>query len=91
MDLYEEFRERHPRRIRSRFVGSAGGLAFLGGAAIAGKCMIWLGMFQPGVTPNGDILSYWPGFLVGGMVLGIPAAIAARIFYDFYLQSDVDP
>ncbi len=88
MDLYDKFREMRPKRIRSRFVGSAGGIAFVAGAAIAGQCMIWLGMFKPGVTHNSEILNYWPGFLAGGLLLGFFAAIVARIFYDFYLEND---
>ncbi len=82
MDLYDEWRELRPKRMRSRFVGSAGGIAFVAGAALAGQCMIWMGMFQPGKTPNSTILNYWPGFLTGGVLLGFPAAYLARRFYD---------
>jgi hypothetical protein len=88
MDLEDEFRELQPKRVRTRFVGSAGGIAFLSGAAVAGKCMMWIGMFKPGLTPNSEILNYWPGFLLGGAVLGFPAAYAARLFYDFYLSNE---
>ncbi len=88
MDIYDELREMRPKRICSRFVGSAGGIAFVAGAAFAGQCMIWLGMFKPGVTPNSEILAYWPGFLTGAVLLGFPAAIAAPIFYDSYLNGD---
>lgn len=75
------------RRARSRVMGSAGGLAFMAGVFLAGKIMIWLGMLSPGQTPNSEILNYWPGFLIGGCVLGIPAAIGARLLYDKF-QSD---
>ena len=44
--------------------------------------MIWLGWFEPGKTPNGQILNYWPGFLLGGLLLGIPALLVARKIYD---------
>ena len=88
MDLYDELREFKPKCIRTRFVGSAGGIAFLGGAAIAGQCMIWMGMFRPGTTPNSEILAYWPGFLLGGVFFGFLATFAARTFYDFYLDND---
>jgi hypothetical protein len=46
------------------------------------ECMIWLGWFEPGKTPNGQILNYWPGFLLGGLLLGIPALLVARKIYD---------
>lgn len=88
MDVYDQLCEMRAKRIRSRFVGSAGSIAFVAGTAFAGKCMIWLGMFKPGITPNEDILAYWPGFLIGGVVLGGAAAAAARIFYDFYCEPD---
>lgn len=87
-DIDDKLRELRPKRIRSRFVGSAGGIAFVAGAVLAGQCMIWLGFFKPGTTPNSEILNYWPGFLFGGVLLGLPAAIGSRIFYDFYLQAD---
>lgn len=80
--MFEERIDRRPRRVRSRVMGSAGGLAFMAGALLAGKIMIWLGMFSPGQTPNSEILDYWPGFLIGGCVLGVPAAIGARVLYD---------
>ncbi len=75
MDLDDEFRQiRELRRSpRNRVMNSAGGIFFLAGAAVAGKCMIWLGYFQPGQTPTGDILDYWPGFLTGGCILGFSA------------------
>ena len=82
VELYDEVRELRPKRIRSRFVASAGGIAFVGGTAFAGQCMIWMGMFQPGTTPNSQILDYWPGFLTGGVLLGLPAAYLARLLYD---------
>lgn len=88
MDVYDKLCELRAKRIRSRFVGSAGGIAFVAGVAFAGKCMIWLGMFKTGITPNGEILAFWPGFLTGGVVLGFPAAAAARVFYDFYCEPD---
>ena len=78
MDLYDELRELKPKRIRSRFVASAGGIAFVAGTALAGQCMIWMGMFQPGTTPIGEVLDYWPGFLTGGVLLGFLAAYLAH-------------
>ena len=88
MDLHDELREFKPKRIRTRFVASAGGIAFVAGAAIAGQFVIWMGLFRPGTTPNSEILGYWPGFLVGGVLLGFPAAFAARKAYDSYLDNN---
>ncbi|XZE45084.1 hypothetical protein SH467x_000287 [Pirellulaceae bacterium SH467] len=68
--------------MRTRVVGSAGGLAFMAGVFLAGKIMIVLGMFQPGKTPNSEILNYWLGFLVGGCLAGFPAAFVARLLFD---------
>lgn len=84
MALGDEIRDayRFHRTWRSRTTGSAGAIAFLAGAALAGQCMIWLGWFEPGKTPNGQILDYWPGFLFGGLLLGVPALLVARKVYD---------
>lgn len=78
----DDLSDMRPRRIRSRVVGSAGGIAFVAGVVIAGQFMIWMGMFKPGTTPNSEILDYWPGFLAGGVLLGFPAAFFARKLYD---------
>jgi hypothetical protein len=86
--MYDEFQELRRNRPRTRFVGSAGMIAFLAGLALSGQVMIWLGMFKPGVTPNSQIIEYWPGFLFGGALLGFLASFAARIFYDFYCTDD---
>ncbi|AMV31391.1 hypothetical protein VN12_04685 [Pirellula sp. SH-Sr6A] len=72
----------HTKRMRSRVVGSAGGLAFMAGVILAGKVMIMMGMFVPGKTPNSEILDYWIGFLVGGCLAGFPAAFGARMLFD---------
>lgn len=61
---------RRQKSARTKVMGSAGVLGSLFGAAGAGQIMIWLGFFKPGVTPNEQILHYWPGFLVGAVVGG---------------------
>ncbi len=48
--------------------GGASLVGFLAGTFLAGRLMMALGWFTLGVTPNGDILDYWPGFLTGGAV-----------------------
>lgn len=55
---------------RTKVMGSAGLIGALLGAALSGQVMIWLGMFKPGVTPNEQILNYWPGFLTGATLGG---------------------
>jgi hypothetical protein len=77
-DFLDDMPHFHRRRHRSRMVGSAGILGFMAGAFLAGKVMIWCGFFRPGVTPNGVILDYWPGFLLGGAIGGTIAALGAR-------------
>jgi hypothetical protein len=68
-------------RNQSRFVGGAGTVGFMAGAALAGQSMIWMGFFKPGETPNSQVLNYWPGFLTGGLALGFAAAFAARLIW----------
>ncbi|MCC6511401.1 MAG: hypothetical protein IT423_20040 [Pirellulaceae bacterium] len=80
-DVYDMWRETRPKRIRGRFIGAAGVLGFMGGAALAGQMMIWFGWFQPGTTPNSQIIDYWPGFLTGGLLLGFTATWLARRLY----------
>lgn len=79
-ELWDAYR--FHRTWRSRTTGSAGSIAFFAGAALAGQCMIWIGWFEPGKTPNGEILVYWPGFLCGGLLLSIPSLLMARRLYD---------
>lgn len=55
---------------RTKVMGSAGVLGSLLGAIASGQIMIWVGLFKPGVTPNEQILQYWPGFLAGAVVGG---------------------
>ncbi|HUQ70989.1 MAG TPA: hypothetical protein VM165_15785 [Planctomycetaceae bacterium] len=69
------------RRPWQQFVGSAGVIGFLAGAALAGQIMIWCGCFRPGVTPNGEILDYWPGFLIGAAFVGFAASFVASTFW----------
>jgi hypothetical protein len=71
----------HPPR--QRFVGGAAVLGGLLGVFLGGRVMIWFGLFQPGVTPNGEILRYWPGFLVGISVGAFVCSIAARLIHRF--------
>lgn len=73
---------RYQRNLRSRTTGSAGAIAFFAGVALAGQCMIWMGWIEPGKTPAAEIINYWPGFLFGGLLLGIPAVVGARKIYD---------
>jgi hypothetical protein len=69
------------RRPRSRFVGSAGMVGAMAGAAIAGQVMIWCGIFRPGTTPNDQILDYWPGFAAGAAIVGFAASFLARLMW----------
>jgi hypothetical protein len=62
-------------------MGSAGVIGSLLGAAAAGQCMIWLGMFKPGTTPNEQILNYWPGFLTGAVLGGAICFSLAMLIY----------
>ncbi|MEQ1904742.1 MAG: hypothetical protein ABL888_11190 [Pirellulaceae bacterium] len=70
---------RSPRTVAS---GSAGAIAFFAGVALAGQIMLWAGCFELGKTPAIKVLDYWPGFLTGGLLLGIPAVFTARKLYD---------
>ena len=79
--MYEYLRWLYFRRPRHRFVGAAGVIGAMAGAAIAGQLMIWAGCFRPGVTPNDQILDYWPGFLAGAAVLGFATSFAARVLW----------
>lgn len=66
---------------RTKVMGSAGLLGSMFGAAAAGQLMIWLGFFRPGVTPNEQILGYWPGFLTGAAVGGVVCVLLALLIY----------
>jgi hypothetical protein len=68
---------------KTKVMGSAGVIGSLLGAAAAGQIMISLGMFKPGVTPNDQILSYWPGFLIGAILGGIACFSLALLAYSF--------
>ncbi len=64
-----------------RVIGAAGVLGALGGAFLAGQAMIAVGWFRPGVTPNAEILAYWPGFLTGALIVGFTASGLARVLF----------
>jgi hypothetical protein len=66
---------------RTKVMGSAGVIGTLLGAAAAGQCMIWAGMFRPGTTPNEQILNYWPGFLIGAVLGGVICFALAMLVY----------
>jgi hypothetical protein len=68
---------------RTKVMGSAGVIGSLLGAAGAGQIMIWLGLFKPGVTPNEQILHYWPGFLVGAILGGGACLALGLLLYSF--------
>lgn len=74
---------RRQKSARTKVMGSAGVLGTLFGAAGAGQIMIWLGFFKPGVTPNEQILQYWPGFLVGALVGGVACLVMGLLAYAF--------
>lgn len=64
-------------------MGGAGLIGSLLGAAAAGQAMIWLRMFKPGVTPNEQILNYWPGFLTGAVLGGVACLTLGLLAYSF--------
>ncbi len=77
------WRYRTPRR---RFIGAAGVVGALVGASLAGQLMIVCGAFRPGVTPNVEILAWWPGFLAGALLGGGGLSGLARWWWDRHVD-----
>ncbi len=84
-DLWRHKARRNPRTVVS---GSAGLIAFFAGVMLAGQIMVWLGCLEPGKTSATETLDYWPGFLAGGLILGVSAVFAARKLYDMVHEAE---
>jgi hypothetical protein len=76
--------DKYRRRSRTRATASVGAIACFAGIALAGQIKIFSGCFELGKTPTIKILDYWPGFLMGGLLLSVPAAFAARILFEIH-------